>query len=475
MGCLALEERSRDVTTTRLRVAGSIAIGGVLAISWWELLFLPLGASHDGRINGRFGLHVRNFLESGLRGSDFLASMEPFSNVPYTHHPPLLNLLHTTVGSVLGQGEWQLHLIGYVAGLGTVAGLMWLARELELGAAASVASLALVAATPMFWIYARLGLGVSLIVAFLALWQRHRRLGDHHRTLPPAAGITAFGSWMGVLLIILLALRGLRDPHFRGMAIRIGIAGLGAAIVALVWALGAGQVTELVDHVGTRLHWPAWSELVSTYGWFYQTLFPGWFLWGILPALAVSVADRATRSASVAVIAALGVWTLITPGAALVHDYWTYPLLVPVFLGLAVGLDRIGAFLKDGRLALGVYVVLSALAVAGFARLPDYRDAYFRAPSAAGALLKEVAPPFGQVTAWVLEGVDPLPRWVSYYWDLPTAEVNGGNIDQVGDGDLVLIRLDQAPEWTPTQLQPVARQGRYAFVTRHDLRSNRQP
>ncbi len=461
--CLTIEERFRRVTSTRVRMVGVLVIGGVLAISWWELLFLPLGASHDGRINGRFGLHVRNFLESGFQGSDFLASMEPFSDVPYTHHPPLLNLLHAVVGSVFGQGEWQLHLIGYLAGVGTVAGLVWLARELELGVGASVVSLALVVTTPMFWIYARLGLGVSLIVALLALWRRHLRTGDHHRALPLVAAITGFGSWVGMLLIAFLSLGGIRDARLRRTAIRTGVAGLGVAVVALVWALGAGQVTELVDHVGNRLQWPAWSEMVSNYRWFYQTLFPGWFQWAILPALVLSVVDRTTRTASAAVIAALGTWTLITPDAALVHDYWTYPLIVPVFLGLATGLDRMRNWLTDGRIVLGVYVVLLVLAVAGFARLPDYRDAYFRVPSDAGGLLRETIPPTDQRVVWIAEGVDPLPRWASYYWNLPTLELIPDNRGSVSDTDLILVRLDRWPHWFAAP-EVVREKGRYGLV-----------
>ena len=166
---------------TPVRVAGGTVIAAVLGAGWWELLFLPLGASHDGRINGRFGLVVRNFVEGGLPGSDYLASMVPFSPDPYVHHPPLMNILHAAVGSVLGQGEWQLHAIGNLAGLGTVAGLLWLAGELDLGAGVSVVVMALVAATPMFCIYARLGLGVSLMVVFLALWYRYRRNGKKPR------------------------------------------------------------------------------------------------------------------------------------------------------------------------------------------------------------------------------------------------------------------------------------------------------
>ena len=457
----------RDVS---VRVAGGVVIVAVLAAGWWELLFLPLGASHDGRINGRFGLHVRNFIEKGLAGSDYLASVAPFSTGPYTHHPPLLNVLHATVGSILGQGEWQLHAIGYLAGLATVVGLLWLARELELGAGASVVVMALVAATPMFWIYARLGLGVAIMVTLPALWYRYRRTGERRGLLLTAAALTAFSSWMGAALAVLLSGFWASDARHRRTALRMGTFGLGAVALALVWALVAGEVVELVDHVGARRRWPGWNGLVENHRWFYGTLFRSWFRWLILPAVVVALADRRTRAAAGSILVALGIWTMVAPGAAYVHDYWTYPLLVPVFLGLTVTLDRIAGRLEGNRMVIGGAAALVVLAAVGFARLPPYRDAYFRAPSDAGALLREVGPAPGQTTAWVAEGVDPVPRWVSYYWDLPVTEVTTDTVEAVGDAELILLRLDRPPSWMGGDPDPVARTGRYVLVTGADLR-----
>ena len=463
---------ARSLRNTPVRVAGGAVIAAALAAGWWDLLFLPLGANHDGRINGRFGLHVRNFIESGLQGSDYLASMAPFSAGPYTHHPPLMNVLHAAVGSVLGQGEWQLHAIGYLAGLGTVAGLLWLARELDLGAGVSVVVMALVATTPMFWLYARLGLGVSIMVVLLALWYRYRRVGGRHGALLTAAGLTAFSSWMGAALVLLVSGLDMRDSRYRRMALRVGIVGLGAVVSALVWVVAAGEVAELVDHTGVRLRWPGWTDLVENYRWFYGTLFPWWFRWLIVPAVVVALADRRTRAAAGAILVSLGMWTLVAPGAAYVHDYWTYPLLVPVFLGLTVMLDRVTGYFEGNRMAIGGVVALVLLAAAGLPRLRPYRDAYFRAPSDAGALVREVGPAPGQTTAWVAEGVDPVPRWVSYYWDLPVTEVTPDRVGSVGDTELVLVRLDQAPSWLGADPVPVAQTGRYALVTGSALRQD---
>ena len=466
----------------------------MMAVGWWELLFLPLGASHDGRINARFGLHVRNLVEGGLAGSDYLASMVPFSEQPYVHHPPLLNVMHALVGWFLGQGEWQLRLIGYVAGLATVVGLLWLARRLELGAGATVLAMALVAGTPMFWIYARLGLGVSLMVVLLGLWIGHlgpsgtgpARLpgsggpaGRHSSlvVLAVVAGAVAFSSWTGALLVAVLAGWGLLHPGLRRTARLVAGAGAAMVLLTLVWALAVGDGGELLAHAADRRRWPGWAALADNYRWFYGTLFPGWFRWLILPAIVAAVVDRRTRMASGAVLVALGFWTLANPDAAFLHDYWTYPLLVPVLLGLAAILDRCGTvrpgdgnptgWMKGARVLAVTGLVL--LAVLGFRGLGTYRHAYFDVPSDAGGLVRAVGPAPGQEVAWVAEGVDPLSRWVSYYWDLPVVEISPDGIATARDADLVLVRVDRMPVQVGAGVEPVAERGRYALFSAASL------
>ena len=479
---------------SRVAVAGGGALVAILAVGWWDLLFLPLGASHDGRINARFGLHVRNFLENGLSGSDYLASMAPFSEQPYVHHPPLLNLLHAMAGSFLGQGEWQLRLIGYLAGLVTVVGLLWLAHLLGLRGGATVPAMALVAGTPMFWIYARLGLGVSLMVILLGLWVRHREPSGTEPARSPGsgapagrgaavllavvAGAVAFSSWTGVLLVAVLVGWGFFRPGSRRTALLVAGTGAAMVLVTLAWALAVGDGGELAAHAADRRRWPAWDALAGNYRWFYGTLFPGWFRWLILPAIVAAVVDRRTRMASGAILIALGVWTLANPDAAYLHDYWTYPLLAPVLLGLAVILDRLSTckpglgnrigWTKRARV-LGV-AGLILVAVLGFRSLGAYRHAYFDAPSDAGGLIRAVDPAPGQEVAWVAEGVDPLSRWVSYYWDLPVAEVSLDGIATVRGADLVLVRLDRMPAPpVGAGAAPVAEQGRYALFSAASL------
>ncbi len=454
-----------------IRWVGGGLVATLLAATWWELLFLPLGASHDGRINARFGLHVRNFLDHGWAGSDYLASMAPFAPEPYTHHPPLLNLMQAAVASTLGQGEWQLHLIGYLAGLGTVAGLLWLARELDLGAGGSVVALVLVVTTPMFWIYARLGLGVSIVVVLLCVW--HRQLRSQGGAGWPVAlsGLAALSSWWGAASVIWLYVTNRSNHAGRKAARACLLAGVGAVIAVLMWAATVGDASELARHTTARLVWPPLEALWANLRWYYQTLFPWWIRWTILPALVVALVDRRTRPAAGVITAALASWTLVTPDAAHIHDFWTYPLIVPVFLGLAVIADRVLGRLDMRTEATVAGLILAVVATSGLVRMGPYRDAYFRAPSDAGAVLREVEPPPGQVTAWVVEGVDPVPRWVSYYWDLPVVEVNLDNYQEVGPNDLMLVRLDRAPAWMERAGSPAVQlqQGRYALVGGADL------
>ncbi len=461
----------------------SVVVGGgvvaAMAISWWTLLFYPLGAAHDGRINARFGLVVRNYLEKGLVGSEFLASMSPFAEQVYVHHPPLINIGQVLVGEVFGQGEWQLHLIGYAAGLITLAGLLWLSGELGCRPGATVISLALVAATPMFWIYARLGLGISLIVILAILWVRYqertRALSDgvDGSALPVGlvamSGLVAFSSWIGALVVAVIAGWAMRKPHLRRVATACAISAGVMVGVTLVWAFVVGDPAALIAHAEFRRQWPVWGDLADTYRWFYRTLFPTWFQWLIPPALVVSLLDRRTRLVSMAIIVALGLWTLANPNAAYVHDYWTYPLLAPIFLGLAATLDRVASYGDRAGPGLGAKVLVVG-SVAGLAMLASfllggldpYRDAYFDAPADAGHLSRDFGAPPDQEVAWVLEGVDPLPRWLSYYWDLPAETVRANAVGPVTGRDLVMVRLDRVPDDHEWDL--VAERGRYALV-----------
>ena len=112
---------------------------------------------------------------------------------------------------------------------------------------------------------------------------------------------------------------------------------------------------------------------------------------------------------------------------------------------------------------------LVLLAVLGFRGLGTYRHAYFDVPSDAGGLVRAVGPAPGQEVAWVAEGVDPLSRWVSYYWDLPVVEISPDGIATARDADLVLVRVDRMPVQVGAGVEPVAERGRYALFSAASL------
>ena len=105
----------------------------------------------------------------------------------------------------------------------------------------------------------------------------------------------------------------------------------------------------------------------------------------------------------------------------------------------------------------------------GLRSLGSYRDAYFHAPSDAGGLVRAVGPAPGQEVALVAEGVDPLARWVSYYWDLPVAEVSPDGIATARGADLVLVRVDRMPVAIEAGVESVAERGRYALFSAESL------
>jgi hypothetical protein len=242
-----------------------------------------------------------------------------------------------------------------------------------------------------------------------------------------------------------------------------------ALVVVMVWVLGATSVTELADHAASRVHSPvSMSEFIAQYRWFYTTLFPSWFAWLMPVWVAVAVLSSRTRSSTGPLFIVMAAWTVGLPEAAFVHDYWTYPLLGVVALGAMVALDRI---VDAGIQQSLVAVALLVLAVSSFSAMEQagYRESYFLAPAEAGALVSSINPQAGQETAWV-SGVE-LPRWVSFYWDLPVVALTPSFLETANDDDLVLMRTDRRPSWLAAAPVPFATSGRYALVRVRSIRA----
>ncbi len=188
----------------------------VLAI-WLVDLNLPLGNSDDGRILGRFGLSARNFWELGALDSRFGAVMEPFlqsqfevafrqtppiAAVTYAHHPPLQVLLSVGSVGVLGDSPAALRVTGFALGAATVAFMAALLRAQRMAWGPTLLAVCAMACTGFFYVYARIGVGFSLLVASLAAaaWLR-----THLRPPSWALGgfaaltcLTAMQSWIAM-------------------------------------------------------------------------------------------------------------------------------------------------------------------------------------------------------------------------------------------------------------------------------------
>ena len=107
-----MTETSNEKLITKIAVS---IMALFLLVSWIPAFGMPLGDSHEGRVLGQFALHMKNFWSMGVVASSFGASWEPFSDIPYTHHPPVLTFLHVIVSSIIGEGLKQIKLISYVA------------------------------------------------------------------------------------------------------------------------------------------------------------------------------------------------------------------------------------------------------------------------------------------------------------------------------------------------------------------------
>ncbi|MEE2767733.1 MAG: hypothetical protein VX833_00790 [Actinomycetota bacterium] len=473
-----------DVRVARWLVAALVAF---LAVSWWPGFVLPLGDSHEGRVLGQFSLHVANFWELGPWASSFGASWEPFSEVPYTHHPPLLTFLHLLTSTFAGQGLTQVKSISYLAGLATIPALWWLGRRLGLGALPAFGAVAALVATPWWWVYGRLGLGLLPNVIMIgALWAVVEESTPRRLRLAAAASFAAVAaSWHGVFLAPLLLLWLWRRRGCDRAVIAAGVGMIAGGLVILIWVAQGGGFGEWGDHLGTRVggDW-GWGEFLSRQWRFARGLLPTWYLVAAVLALVAGLADIRTRFVTGALIAMVVVFSLVPADGAWIHDYWNFPVLLALFPGFAVLIDWTSRWAAHqwkrgfgdrlaGLVRLKVVVLISVVAAALLVMDPiGHHDRYFVDPAQAGELVAAVDPSPDQVAAWYAPQV-PWPTWIAHAWELPPAALAGvGELATVPDDDLVVLRLDRLPAWLDPAViaEAHAVAGRYVVVRGDHLR-----
>jgi len=458
------------------------ALTAFLAVTWARSFGLPLGDSHEGRIMGQFALHVRNFWDLGPFGSSFGAAWGPFSEVPYTHHPPLLTGLHLAVSTVFGQGLWQLKAVSYLSGLATVPAFFWVGRRMGFGPLPVAAATGALVATPFWFVYGRLGLGFLpnlLMIGMLLTVADEKADGEAGRGLRRAAVASAAAvaaSWQGVFLAPLLWLWLLRR---RGLDRTVVVVGAGMAVGALVvlaWVTQGGGVAELSDHAGTRVgfDWTL-SEFLERQWMFARGLLPAWYLVLAVPALVVGLADARSRFLTGVLASMVVVFAVVPADNAWVHDYWNFPALIALFPGFAALADRAGCALSGLRRGVVEISLVALLVVALVGLSPGAtHDRYFGAPAEAGHLVEAVGPADGQTTVWHTPQV-PWPTWISQVWGLPTGVVaSPDGVATVADDDRVVIRLDRLPTFLDGSVgeDALAVRGTYAVVTGSELRSH---
>ncbi len=504
---------------------------GVLAL-WLPDLTLPLGNSDDGRILGLFGLQARNFWELGPIESGFGAVIEPFvrdeygvaprtaapaAAVTYAHHPPLAIFVAVASVGLLGDTVAALRIVPFVMGAATVAAMALLLRVQRVSWGPTLLAVTAMVCTGFFYVYGRIGVGYSLLVASTAVVAWLRAQSEPPRwalaVMACLAAGAAMQSWIALVTLGLLApwlftgtlarQRPTPPSHpeqdrtqqsatarlaalaSRGWSPALTAMLVGAAVGAAVtagWLLNATDLAELSDRVSFRVGRDVDTAIETTtftFGEFlsrqwrfagHELLAPPWLRALLVPALVAGIADRRTR---VPVLMTLAVAATLTFGfqqGAWIHRLWNFPWLAPATIGLAALADAVRRLLASRApglcLPLGVLAGLGAVATLVLVITGGTRDYYLSDPAEAGAVLEEARGEASPEVVWTTPGIS-TPRWVSYYLDAPVFALDQDRLVEVLPSDLVLLRTDRIPEYFPDDAlrQALVSQGDYRLIS----------
>ena len=516
----------------RLR-SGWIAVAlmslAMLAL-WLPDLDLPLGNSDDGRIVAFSGLHARNFWEFGPVESAWGARVDPFVRpefgvaprsdppveaVTYAHHPPLKDWMSIGSAGLLGDSLPALRIPAFLMGAATLAFMASLLRACNLRWGPVLLSIGAMACTGFFYVYGRLGVSFSLLLASAAAVAWLRRVDRPPRWAlagtAALAALTAMLSWialasLGPLAVWLFAGRLRRSDVAAGTrldearpplaarlahgwspaltALVIGAA-VGIAVTAM-WILNATGFAELSDQVRVRVSNDiasgnqttgfSFGEFLSRQ-WSYATeelLVPGWLRVLLGPALLAGLIDRRTRTPTAITLAAAAAMTFGLQHGAWIHRLWNFPWLAPVTIGLASLMDAARRLVPT---RLRAPAALAAAAVIGATLLAvvagGTRDRYIADPALLGEALEQVAatPEARRAElAWTGPGL-PAPRWASYYLDVPVWDLDEGRLGELADSDLVIVRASRTPDFFPADAleNPLAAAGDFRVISAASL------
>lgn len=461
-----------------------------LLLTWSPSLSNGLGDNHEGRILARHALNVANAERDGLAASGWLSDWSPYvgdggEQTSYGHHPPLLNLgYHATAQVLPVDRDVAMRLFAYLLGAAMLPVGAAVLRRLGMGWSATLAATTLVAVTPLFWVYGRLHGNVTLVLALVWVIVRlQERRPIPHGELAVAALVATVAIVAGYLGLAVAAVLGLWLLARRGLdhvTVTIGACMVVAAAVSIGYVIGttgAGRVGEQVQLRTTGGGFTAteFRERIATW---ITSLLPGWWRWLVLPvALVAGLRDQRTRVLTALLALVAVAYVVGLPNGSFVHDYWVFPLLLPVWVGAAAAVDGAAGWLATRRSASpltpgAVLLVLVLVAGAWSGLRADVPARYLAGPEQAGTLVREIGPAPHQAVAWRGPGI-PTPRWLSYYWDLPPGELAPGGLTRLDGTTRVLVRTDRLDELADGPPEVVAEAGSYAVVTVAQLRAAR--
>ena len=503
----------------------------VLAV-WLPDLDLPLGNSDDGRLVARSGLQARNFWELGPVESRFGARIDPYirsgfdveprsapplSAVSYAHHPPLGVFIAAGSVGLLGDNLAALRVVAFCLGAATIAFMAALLRACGLRWGPTLLAAGAMACTGFFYVYARIGVGFSLIVASAAAVAALREVERPPRWALVGTGalvaLAAMQSWIALAALGPLALwlytgglgasrdssrdsggarlpaarrnlrRRLADGWSPALTAVVAGAAAGGAVTA-AWLLNGSGIGELSEQVAVRA-----SNETSASGqsfslgefllrqWRFassELMVPAWLRVLLAPALLTGLIDRRTRVPTAITLAMAAILTFGFQQGAWTHRLWNFPWLAPVTIGLASLLDAarrvIPVRLRAPAAAVAGVVIAATMAavVAG-----GTRDRYLSDPAHLGEALEQVAdtPQAGRAElAWTGPGL-PTPRWASYYLDVPAWTLDESRLDDLAPSDLVIVRASMVPDYLPDDAlnDPLASAGDFRVITAASL------
>ena len=456
-------------------------------VTWSPSLTAGLGDNHEGRILARHALNVQNAQADGLAASGWLSDWSPYAGsdqgdqTSYAHHPPLMNLGYYLTGQALPvRLDTAMRLFSYLSGLALLPIGAAVLRRLGFRWVPVLVATVAIAVTPLFWVYGRLSGAVTLLLAMTLVIVRLREdrpISDLE--LGVAAVICLAAVVAGYLGLAAAALLGLALLATRGVdrvTVVIGAAmALGAAITA-AYVLGGTGISAIGDQVQLRTQGGAFTagEFLTRIGRWATELLPAWWRWLLLPlALIAGTVDRRSRALTLLLTVVAAAYIFGLPNGSFIHDYWIFPVLLPVWVGtaaLATGLGELARGRADAVL-VGVGVLILLVGIGGLVRA-EVPATYLGGPEAAGDLARATSPAADQRAAWRTDGL-AAPRWLSLYWDLPPAVVERDGLDAVGADHLVFVALDRVPPWLDAgelRATAVDREGGYAVVTGDHLR-----